>query len=112
MRDTRSAGISRADSDIVVKMKQKLFEIKSTPSVGTYDARTGIEIGRDNASRRSAHYFSAGSGRKRPATGDPILEMIKVPNVDAYHPNDGRAVGQQASFAFARAGRNSIVTGY
>jgi len=115
LRDAPSVGISRADSHVVVEMKKKLFAIKATPSVGTYDARTGIEIGRDNPSRRSAHDFTRESGRERPANGDPILEMLKVPSVGAYSPNHGHAVGQAGaaqSHVFARAIRNSIVTGY
>lgn len=106
----RSANISRPDSDTVVEMKERLAQMKESPSVFDYETMTGVEIGADNAARHSAPYFSKSSGRDLPATGDPIRELRNVPSSQHYDP---RMAGESdvRGHKFGRASRNSIVTG-
>lgn len=113
--NARSAVMGRPDSQVMLKVKQQLEEIKATPSVGDYQTSTGVEIGADNAARRRAAYFSRNAGRDQPAAGDPILEMIKVPSCQKYRPKSGQEIGSprgNRAQPFARASRNSLVTGY
>ena len=111
----RSAVMGRPDSCVMRKVKQQLEEIKATPSVGAYETSTGVEIGADNPARHRAAYFSRNAGRDQPAAGDPILEMVKVPSCQKYHPHDGKEIGSprgNRAQPFARASRHSLVTGY
>ena len=107
----RSANISRADSATVIEMKERLSQMKASPSVFDYETATGVEIGADNAARRSAPYFSRSSGRDLPATGDPIRELRKVPSAQHYHPSTAGGGGGRGN-KFGCASRNSVVTGF
>lgn len=116
LKNSRSAAMGHADSQVVAKMKQTLEGIKVTPGPGAFESTTGMEIGSDGSVRR-AHYFSRSSGRDVPAIGDPTLERLKVPSCQAYTPRDGRSIGELEpanvhAHSFAKASRNSLVVGF
>ena len=111
-RNPRSAFISTADSPVVVKMKQQLEFIKATPVVGDYEPTTGKEI---NSVTPRGIDIKRAAGRRRPAPGDPIVEAVKVPGAQQYHPSDGRKIGEPhsaRSYTFPSASRDAIVVGF